>query len=222
MMNTSKHVVAWRTRRDGKHYRVQPKKIRQVSSGNPIPPRKPTNRFARTPSDDSDDRREKELEEYPRQLKEKEEEKEKERSKRKKDELLERLKHDSLCSAKFLLISATPYVVSSDPSMTLATIYATWKFAKFSYDFIVKFEQEYRKTGSLEKTLLNIAFREIGQQLLSKLEEYSVKNVSESIGKILWNYYKQENQSFKISDELDKHIQNAIVRTFEEILNRVV
>lgn len=176
------------------------------------PPKQTRSRFVRN------DRQGKEPDEF---VEERKLEFEKERL-RKKDELFERLKHDDLGNAKFLLISAAPFIVSSDPTMTLATIYVTWKFAKFSYDFAVKLDQEYRKTGSLEKALLNISLGELEQQILSKLKEFSVKNVSKIMTESLWGYFKQENQSVRISVDLDKHIQNAMTRTFEEILSRAV
>lgn len=207
-------------RKDGRFYPKDRKVgISYSPEPNPISPKKPKSFFIR---DDDDDRRKKDLEEFAEQRKQEFENEERERLKEKKDRLFERLKHDDLGGAKFLLISATPFIVSSDPTMTIATIYATWKFAKFSYDFAIKLDQEYRKTGSLEDALLNITFGEFERQIISKLKEFSVKSVSETMGKSLWNYYKQENQNLRISVDLDKHIQNAMIRTFEEVLSRVV
>lgn len=204
-------------RKNGQYYPKRPRI--NTSSPNPKKPSKRnsnSSNFGRIPrSNDIDNQRDREMEEFAEEIMTDWEE-------RQKQERFERFSHEELGNAKILLISAVPTIISSDPTMTLATIWATWKFAKFSYDFAIRLNHEYTKTGNLETALLNMTLGEIEQHVLSKLKEVSIKNISEFIAQNLWSYYKEKNPTLRISIDLDKHIQNATIRTFEEVLNKVI
>ncbi|MGI0022197.1 MAG: hypothetical protein ACRD9Q_04965 [Nitrososphaeraceae archaeon] len=204
-------------RKDGRVYPKRPRMNIDFSDAED-PPKRNQNSFSYW----DNVRRRNELEEFAWKRKEEWEKNEKERIKRKKEERFERLAHVELGNAKILLISAVPFIISSDPTLTLSTIYTGVKFAKFSYHFITELDQEYKETGSLEKALLNVTLQGLGQQVFSKLKEISIKTVSEAASKSIWDYYKEKNQSFKIPIDWNRHVENAMARTFEEVLNKVI
>lgn len=130
--------------------------------------------------------------------------------------------HVNLGLAKGLLISAIPIIISADPTMTLSTIYGAWQFGKFSYGFATDIHKEYKKTNDLKRALLNVTLQRTKKRIFPMLKEFSIKGISEGSAKIIWTYYKETNPSIKISIVWDGYIENAMARTFEEVLNKVV
>lgn len=122
--------------------------------------------------------------------------------------------------AVILLKPAIPFIVSLEP--TIATIWGTYRFGKFGYDFATKVNHEARSTGSYEQALLQVTQREFNQKIISKFESLSIKKASEYTGRELWTQFKNHNPDMKISEKLDKHAENALIHTFKEIGNAVV
>ena len=123
-------------------------------------------------------------------------------------------KFDSL---KILLKYIVAWVASFD--MTAATIYGTWKFGKYGYHFVSKVYHEYQITGSYEKALLKAAQNELDQNIIPKLKSISVKNISELAAKNLWLNFKRENSNLKIPSKWDKHAEDAMADTLEQVIN---
>ena len=129
------------------------------------------------------------------------------------------LKKEDFNKAKTIIKSTAPIIASLDP--TMATVYGLYKFGNYGFDFVYKIHEDYKTTGSYEKSLRNVAENELQQKILTKIKTLSVKNGSEYLGKGLWMNYKGQFPNEKIPEKFDKYAENALIHTFEEIGTKV-
>lgn len=117
--------------------------------------------------------------------------------------------------AIILLKPAIPFIASVDPTMT--TIYGAYRFGKFGYGFASQVNQEAKISGSYEQALRTVTEKTVDEKSTSKLKSRSITKGSEFAGKGIWAHYKEKNPDVDIPNELDKHAENALIHTFEEI-----